>query len=414
MVNERAKNRLASGEAVTGHFWLPEVEGEVVAGVLRWSPEDGAALETIGEAKGWPHEIGEPGFTVWGVTDKENARLTLSDAWAKTVDPFAGQVRAVRSSTLLLGEHTTATKEWPRAYFSTANLTEWRADTGLTFSHPNLGEQPRHLRMDWQPPAADQVALPDAEIVFSGGSDALWTRGPGFTITTSQSMVVDPSAPLPANDLLRRFGAPLLALTSFAADKPDGFTTEAYFDRETEERVEVWRQGRGVEQPREWHPARCCLFDAADLPDFSKSVAKWWELHKAVWPALDLFAEHLSYGNSYSPARLLTLHTALEAYARGRHGHKDFRKLRGFAGVPNAVTGCTNPALALLGASRDYFSHLSHAGQKYTLRDVQEGAVFSTRRASALMQACLLRELGLDPSDIERLLTKHYANWPLR
>jgi hypothetical protein len=237
--------------------------------------------------------------------------------------------------------------------------------------------------------------------------------GPDLTITTAQSTVVDPSSPLPAGDLLRRFGAPLLALTSFASDKPDGITQEAYFDAEAEEGVEVWRQGRVVTQPRVWNPARGCLFDAADLTNFGKSVMTWWELHQAVWPALDLFAEHLSYGGSYSPARLLTLHTALEGYARGRHGHSNFRRLRDYAGVPNSVTGCTNDALSLLGASRKYFAHIGHTGQKHSLDDVQSGVVASTRRASALMQACLLRELGFDTADVEALLTKHYANWPI-
>src|SRR5205085_507913 len=97
----------------------------------------------------------------------------------------------------------------------------------------------------------------------------------------------------------------------------------------------------------------------------------------------------------------LTLHTALEGYARGRHGHRNFRKLREFAGVPNSFTGCTNDALSLLGTSRKYFAHIGHTGQKYTLKDVQEGAVPSTRRASALMQACLLRELSFDTPEIE-------------
>jgi hypothetical protein len=166
-------------------------------------------------------------------------------------------------------------------------------------------------------------------------------------------------------------------------------------------------------QPREWNPARSCLFDAADLSNFSKSVRTWWELHEAAWPALDLFAEHLSHGNSYSPARLLTLHTALEGYARGRHGHNSFRRLRDYAGVPNGVTGCTNDALSLLGVSRKYFAHIGHTGQKHTLDDVQNGLVASTRRASALMQACLLRELGFGTADVEALLSKHYANWPI-
>ena len=39
--------------------------------------------------------------------------------------------------------------------------------------------------------------------------------------------------------------------------------------------------------------------------------------------------------------------------------------------------------------------------------------MLSTRRASALMQACLLRELGFTRSEAEGMLTKHYISWPL-
>lgn len=114
----------------------------------------------------------------------------------------------------------------------------------------------------------------------------------------------------------------------------------------------------------------------------------------------------------YSPPRLLTLYTALEAYSRARHGHKDFRKLRDYAGVPNDVTGCTKSALALLGASRDYFSHARHTG-KISVEQVENNVLESTRRASALMQACLLRELGFFPDEVAELLRAHYGAWPI-
>jgi hypothetical protein len=35
----------------------------------------------------------------------------------------------------------------------------------------------------------------------------------------------------------------------------------------------------------------------------------------------------------------------------------------------------------------------------------------STRRLHALMQACLLREMGLSTAAIEARLESHYSNW---
>jgi len=37
----------------------------------------------------------------------------------------------------------------------------------------------------------------------------------------------------------------------------------------------------------------------------------------------------------------------------------------------------------------------------------------STRRLHALLQACLLREVGIDTSNVERLLKQHYRSWPI-
>ena len=63
----------------------------------------------------------------------------------------------------------------------------------------------------------------------------------------------------------------------------------------------------------------------------------------------------------FRPGAVLTLYTALEAYARERLGRHNLRTLRDLAQVDPAVIGCTNMALALIGASRDYFAHLGTA-----------------------------------------------------
>jgi len=81
-----------------------------------------------------------------------------------------------------------------------------------------------------------------------------------------------------------------------------------------------------VVTPREWRPTDGYLFHADTLQDFDAAIKRWWVLHEEVWPALGVFASHITEGNTYSPARLLILYSALEAYAKVRHGHKNFRK----------------------------------------------------------------------------------------
>jgi hypothetical protein len=143
------------------------------------------------------------------------------------------------------------------------------------------------------------------------------------------------------------------------------------------------------------------------------SLNTWWALEEQLRPALGLFGDHIREELSYSPARFLTLYTAMETYARERHGRNNFRVLRDYAGVPENVTGCTNKALALIGASRRYFAHLGIQPAGPTITEIEANALNSTRRASALMQACLLRELGFSATESEQLLRKHYMSWPL-
>jgi hypothetical protein len=87
--------------------------------------------------------------------------------------------------------------------------------------------------------------------------------------------------------------------------------------------------------------------------------------------------------------------------------------LRAYGAVPSALTGCTNEALKLLGASRGFFAHAETEGDKFTVDQIEEGALDSTRRASALMQSCLLREVGFRKQERIDLMEQHYGNWPL-
>jgi hypothetical protein len=72
-----------------------------------------------------------------------------------------------------------------------------------------------------------------------------------------------------------------------------------------------------------------------------------------------------------------------------------------------------NKALKLLGASRGYFAHLDTHGPKYSPTQLEDAILDSTRRASALMQACLLRELGFSAKRSAEMLERHYQWWPL-
>jgi hypothetical protein len=233
-------------------------------------------------------------------------------------------------------------------------------------------------------------------------------------------MEVTPMEPATMGELFRRFAEPLLALTNFVADRPDGLTQEILVDRQARRRVEVWRAGPVVE-PREWgRSGRGYLFDAAELADYAGSIKRWWDLHDSAWPALGVFAESIGHGLTYTPARLITVYSALERYAKTQHATAELKTLRTYSGVPSSTTGATNSRLRLLEASRGYWAHLDEpqrqTGQKQqplTRAAFEEELLPCTRVAGALLQACFLRDLGFDASAAENILASHYETWPL-
>lgn len=408
---------LAAGEKVGGHF-APEGADYELAGTLRWS-SDGATLELIDQSGEWPKNLRGDPYTVHGRLGTSDS-VTLLGTWTQQV--VLGEItRKVHSSMLALEECISAQDRWSRAIYSTASLSEWRADTGLEFSRPRPYRRLRRLlrrapaatlRVEARRPTRDEVRLPGALVAFAGEADSPVTYGPTWTIGTRQVLVVYPDQPATASALRQRYAEPLLALTSLAADRPDGLTREVLLDEEKQRRVEVWRAGPVIE-PREWRPTGGFLFPVEAFTDFAASIQAWWELHEQVWPALGFFGDHVSQGPTYAPTRLITVYSALERYADARHSTGEFERLRDYAGVPSDVHGCTNRALTLLGASRGYFAHLQEPKRKLTREEIQEGLLPSTRKAAALMQACLLRDLGLDAATTEELMRAHYASWPL-
>lgn len=55
-----------------------------------------------------------------------------------------------------------------------------------------------------------------------------------------------------------------------------------------------------------------------------------------------------------------------------------------------------------------------HLGDvELTPEEIADGTFDSTRRLYVLMQACLLRDLGVETDRIEELIQLHYLSWPV-
>lgn len=396
---------LRAGDVLRGEF---SVAGSdvVSAGTLRWTSESGAEIRLIGDTRGWPTELGGYDLVVHGVIEGTD-RVTLLYSGVREIS-LINRTTALSSTTLAWGAHLTRETRWSRAVYETASLSGWIADSGLKVQRSKSG---RSFGMLFSAPPRRDLNLPRAEAWFTAEPDAdpVGYR-PDWSIRSRQVLVVNVSRRARVEDLHDRYAIPLICLTSFASDRPDSVISEVVLNLDSGEQAEIWRQGPRHE-PEPWHPTRGYLFRADDLPRLRAGLARWWRLHAETAPALGLFADHINLGSTYSQPRFLTLRTAMEGYCRGRFGQNKLELMRDYADVDVAVHGCSRGALALIGATRNYVAHLSK--QHIAAAEIIDGLPDSTRRAHALMQACLLRELGFGKRQAETLLRRHQHGWPL-
>ncbi len=336
-MSDTTQNQLQAGEIITGHVCLAGDE-QIEPATLRWSSDEGATVKLVAPTANWLVSFDSDAF-VLHMRVSGGGELTLLDTRVRGMTA-EGRISVLGAYTLVLGGHVHADDTWPLAQYSTANLSEWRADSGI--QRVSSKRPPPLPRVTWKRPPNDIVPVADGELRFAGTMTSTSAKHTAdWSMHTWQVMAVRPAEALTIGELHRRFAQPLLGFLVFASDRPDALTEELLTNSEKTRSVAVWRVGRRVE-PREWElpPKDAFLFHAQDLANYAKAIATWWALHEDVWPALGIFAEHVCEANVYSPSRLLTLYSALDGYSRARFGrNNDVKGLRDFAGVPHDVTG---------------------------------------------------------------------------
>ena len=402
---------LEAGELLTGLFWPAGTDFET-PGILSWSDENGALLRLAQLDDGWPIDFNAK-FTVHAsLHEFPSDELTLQQARVtRKLSP--DQPSKIASQTVVIGAHTAPDERWSIAHYRPSDLHEWYPETGM--SPPDYSDDSRQLTFTWRQPDPLLVPVPGATITLQPGSVGAhsWSWGPTWQIETTMRFVVRPDAPLTLDDFWRRYRSPLLAFVAFAADRPNDMAEERFVDLDRKCGISVLHEGRHTFN-RDWQPNDGhFLFRAADVTSEIDTIASWLAIWRQTEPALGYFGEYIQGGSHYSPQRFLTLYTAAEEYWRRATGEKgrNLRKLRDRAGISNAITNCDNAALKLIGRLRDYYAHLGQP--KASPDDTADGTFESTRRLYVLMQACLLRDCGLDTDKIEELIQLHYRSWPV-
>ena len=411
------KQAIAEGSSIAARFWLPDT-ADRVPGTLRWRPESGADVDLIGPIGPlWPRDVASHGSPVFGETVAGDL-VALVDAWPSalpSVAPFPDVEMPwlrYRANTLAIGAHVRDDDRWSHAEYGTGALHAWMPHSGLSPVHADGDDPLNTMQVRWTRPPPRVVPLDGATLTYHFLASRPWTYGPGFSIETDVRAAVAVEEAQTARELRRNYGTPVECLMVLATGIPDRISFEAVADA-AERRAVLVREGP-LAVRLEWLRGRPPLFIAEDLPDFQSSLRGWFELYAKAGRAIGLFADSVCEGNVYSPSRLLTVYAALEGYQRECVPGRDrLSRLCAHAGVDRALIGCSSANIALLGAARAYHAHLRYDDARFSVEQVEDGTFPSIRRATALMQACLLRDIGFDVADTERRLAAHYAAWPI-
>lgn len=413
MSTSKLEQRLEGGEPVTGIF-RPSGASESFAtpGVLTWSNDTGALLELAERSDPWPQDFGER-FTVHGNTH-EGGPITLLDARVRRLSSF-DRASHVESWTLAMGTLMNSDDVWSIAKYRPGSLHEWLPETGLSIEH--LDDQFDSVRVEWRRPERRTTIMDGGEVSINPGRYYSWSYSPRWLIETTMTFGVRANPPLTIHEHWKQFRSPLLGFCMFAADRPDDLIYESYSNPEADKHAVVLRCNRSPLE-RDWSPlSGVYIFRADDLDDITSSLATWFKLWHRSFPALPLLCETIEEGNLFSAPRFLTLYTAAEAYWKKTWNEKTGKpwspsRLADHAGISEDITGCTRDALALIGETRKYHAHLGEP-KNHTVEEIVEQTYASTRRLHVLLQACIMRDLGLKQSKIESLLSDHYRSWPV-
>lgn len=403
-----AQKSLEAGEWLTGMFRPAGAEFET-AGVLRWDAEHGAELRLADLSHPWTRDFNAE-MTIHGELNA-GGQVTLMESRLRHATLF-DQAERFSSYVLALGAYTDAGEAWAYASYCPTGLHEWVGECGFTHVRPDDEDGVPSVELRRMEPRRFAVSGAKIDLELDGD----WTQryGSKWCIESTMEFVVHPDEPLTIDSYWRQFRSPLLGFIRFATDRPDDLRWEAFGSPDAKRRIVVLRSPRESYE-REWRtrPGHF-LFRADEIADEGKALRNWFEVWRASEPSLGLFCETIQEDLAYSPSRFLTLFTAAEGYWEGtRREHEKkwgIDALAKRASINENVSRTDKKARALIGALRKYHAHLALPGN-LTVEEIALSTFASTRRLHVLMQACLLREIGLQTEQIELLISTHYVNW---
>jgi hypothetical protein len=316
----------------SGVWWLAEEPSARVAGVLRFSPEDGLVLSLVGTLGGGGGAVGDKsyGIILGSVYDSRWGQyVTLSDCLQVRFEvTFAGlSAEDYRAERAFFGRHLTRPEDFlfSQCYLSTSGLSGWTAHrTGFGLEYGDAGTTGGwQFRLNYTPPPALKAQIPGGllSLFFGAGFKSTLRE---YSFNEKVAISITATEPLEEDDWNGRFVYPLLNFVTLATDVPNALTRWDLASKEAPSAlVKVVGQrvfSGAAEDPGVIAPHRMLLPLEGREEKFPALIARWLDVAEEYRDACNIFFGLWYAPGGYIDMRLLNISQALELY-QARRAH---------------------------------------------------------------------------------------------
>jgi hypothetical protein len=428
---------------VSGMWWIPGHEKKKVAGVLKFTANEGARLETIGddfsETVG-PSSISNGLFTPLVCGYAVNGHdITLLDC--EEVGHTFGGVKyggsEWSSNTIIDGYSFDALNNvlFDGMSLEFAHLKEWLGFTGIkTKTRAHKSGQPS-LEVTADPPEPIEFNLNDAWFRFQSDVACQMSVISGIRLEDRPKISIFPLEPLAFSSLSTIFVDPLKHFLSFGVGVGVSTTLQTVHSsnaipddsgESTRPYANVFAaSGQAYSSKREVFSHEM-LFTYRDVKDILPQALKnWFELeHRFAHGITSFFDAFYSRKALVLHDYFLVLSRFLEAYYHFKEPHSKDRSfaiaiegvLTDFlAAQPSLVSRVVSDQAQFIKSvkeTRNYLTHHSIKKSEHPVLDPND-LYRLIQKVKLLVIMCLLNELGLSSADIQNLLLRNhlYSYW---
>jgi ApeA-like protein/HEPN superfamily Apea-like protein len=221
-----ARRLTVEKQSFRGVWWVPGSDRKV-AGILDYSPEDGAQLNLVGsmEEGDWPHE--PPGQTTRSYPvilgrASEAPRLTLEACREVSLRSGAQVFQTLRAERTYVGAHLQAPDEFrfPVAGVGIRHLAEWTGVTGLRseWGDPSSGDE-FDYRINYRKPEDVCAPVPGATVCLAFSPETASARHREI-LEERVAFRIDAERPLHSDEWADLYVKPLKDLLALSTDRP--------------------------------------------------------------------------------------------------------------------------------------------------------------------------------------------------